>query len=82
MAPEKQIMHNFLPFLRKGEVLNTGSTEEFLERIVALAPSSTSISIDMFSSKPASVCIFLFIEKKTSHLNVKLIRNDRILILV
>ena len=62
MAPEKQIMHNFLHFLTKQEVLNTGPTQEVLERVVIIAPSSTSICVDMFSSKPISVCIFLIVD--------------------
>ena len=75
MAPEK-VMPNYLPFLTKREVLNSGSTQEVLEMVVAVASSSTSIFVDIFSSKLISVCIFLIIENKTSHLNVNVVSND------
>ena len=55
VAPKKQIIHNFLPFSTKMEVLYTGSTQEILERVVAVV-SSTLICVNMFSSKPTSVC--------------------------
>ena len=82
MAQEKQIMHNFLPFMTKGEVLKASSTQEVFERVVTAAPSSISIFVDMISSKSISVCIFLIIEKKTSHLNINLVSNDLILTLL
>ena len=58
MAPEKQRMRNFFPFSTNGEVLKTGSTQEVLERVVAVVSSSTSICVEMFSRKPISVCTF------------------------
>ena len=45
------------------EVLYTGSTQEILERVVAVVSSSTLICVNMFSSKPTSVCI-LFNRRK------------------
>ena len=82
MASEKQIMHKFLHFSTKEEVLHTVSTQEVLERVVAVASSSTSICIDMFSNKPISIRIFLIIQKKTSHLNVNVVNIEWIFTLL
>ena len=76
MASEKQIMHNFLHFSTKEEVLHTVSTQEVLERVVAVASSSASICIDIFPNKPISIRIFLIIQKKTSHLNVNVVNIE------
>ena len=49
----------FPPFLTKGEVRNSGSIQKAFERVAAVALSSTTICVDMFSCKPISVCIFV-----------------------
>ena len=61
-------MHNFIP-----GVLNAGSAQEVLERVEAIALSSTWICFDMFPNKPIPVCILLIIEKNTSSLLLMLL---------
>ena len=76
MAPEKQIMPNFLPFSTKGEVFKTGYTQEVLERVVAERHHLLPFEPTCFQANLFLFVLFLIIGKKTSDLNVNAVSND------
>ena len=68
------VLHSirFHPFFYERKVLDCGSWKykNVLESAAAMAPSSTSNCVDIFSCKPISVYLFIYHRKEDFALNV------------